>query len=123
MKRLRVAFIGDAFVDVQVSGVATLPSWGADASCDAVRLLPGGSCANAARHLGCLGSTQGIDVSFYAGTGNDEFGRYFRSVVTSEGISNEETLCVLPFPQSTCIILSGATDRAMVSCYSSVSRG
>ena len=46
-----VAFLGDACVDVQVAGVQALPGWGEDAEAQGVSLLPGGSCANAARHL------------------------------------------------------------------------
>lgn len=118
---MKVACLGDSFVDVQVSGISKLPTWGTDTSCEMVRLLPGGSCANAARHLGCLGAHYNIEVLFYSGIGADEFGQYFRKRVTSEGISSDETLHVLPCPQSTCVVLSGAMDRAMVSCYSSVS--
>ena len=119
--RFRVAFMGDAFVDVQVAGLSKLPAWGTDVSCEKVRLLPGGSCANAARHLGRLGTERGIIASFHAGVGNDEFGRHFRSVLAAEGHleATAHTLHELPCPQSTCVVLSGSHDRAMVSCYSS----
>ena len=52
----RVALLGDAFVDVQVAGLQERPAWGRDVTCDAVALLPGGSCANTARHLASLGA-------------------------------------------------------------------
>ena len=76
MGRHLVACLGDAFVDVQVAGVAALPSWGEDAECQGVSLLPGGSCANAARHLASIGREE-LSVSFFTCIGDDEFGRCF----------------------------------------------
>ena len=113
--------LGDAFVDVQVTGLRTLPSWGQDTECQGVVLLPGGSCANAARHLASLGRGQ-LSVSFCSTVGDDDFGRYFLSKVRDEGLlaAPDESVVVLDrVPQSTCIVLSGRADRAMVSCYSS----
>lgn len=72
--RRLVACLGDAFVDVQVAGVRALPSWGEDAECQGVSLLPGGSCANAARHLASIGQEE-LCVSFFTCVGDDEFGR------------------------------------------------
>lgn len=37
----RVAFLGDAFVDVQTTPIKQLPRWGQDETVDAVHLLPG----------------------------------------------------------------------------------
>ena len=51
----RVALIGDAFVDIQVSGLQRLPAWSEDRDCTGVQMLPGGSCANVARQLASLG--------------------------------------------------------------------
>ena len=116
-----VAMLGDAFVDVQVSGMYSLPSWGQDAECQGVQLLAGGSCANAARHLASLGRDQ-LTVSFCSAVGDDDFGRYFLSKLRDEGLlaRPDESIAVLEkAPQSTCVVLSGQTDRAMVSCYSS----
>ena len=76
---------GDAFVDVQVAGVAALPSWGEDAECQGVSLLPGGSCANAARHLASIGREE-LSVSFFTCIGDDEFGRWFLSKLKDEGL-------------------------------------
>ena len=76
MRRHLVACLGDAFVDVQVAGVAALPSWGEDAECQGVSLLPGGSCANAARHLASIGREE-LSVSFFTCIGDDESGRCF----------------------------------------------
>ena len=121
MGRHLVACLGDAFVDVQVAGVAALPSWGEDAECQGVSLLPGGSCANAARHLASIGREE-LSVSFFTCIGDDEFGRWFLSKLKDEGLlaaPDESVLVCAGVPQSTCVVLSGAVDRAMVSCYSS----
>ena len=121
MRRHLVACLGDAFVDVQVAGVAALPSWGEDAECQGVSLLPGGSCANAARHLASIGREE-LSVSFFTCIGDDEFGRWFLSKLKDEGLlaaPDESVLVCAGVPQSTCVVLSGAVDRAMVSCYSS----
>ena len=116
-----VAMLGDAFVDVQVSGLRSLPSWGQDVTCKGIQLLAGGSCANAARHLASLGRDQ-LTVSFCSALGDDDLGRYFLSKLREEGLlaRPDESIAVLEkVPQSTCVVLSGQTDRAMVSCYSS----
>jgi len=130
----RVACLGDVFVDLQADGVSGLPEWGTDHSASAVRLLPGGSCANTARNLAsiCQG---GISVSLFSTLGDDELGRFFLRRVTQEGLLDgvNPSLQLLPgVPQSCCIILSGmkpsvgaepaSADRAMVSCYSSTAR-
>ena len=116
-----VAFLGDAFVDVQVAGVQTLPGWGEDAECQGVSLLPGGSCANAARHLASIGRDE-LSVCFCTCVGDDEFGRWFLQKLKDEALLSapDKSVAVLAgVPQSTCVVLSGAADRAMVSCYSS----
>jgi hypothetical protein len=41
----RVAFIGDAFVDVQTTPIKNLPRWGQDETVDAIHLLPGTTVA------------------------------------------------------------------------------
>jgi sugar/nucleoside kinase (ribokinase family) len=124
MSRPRVALIGDAFVDVCVSGLERLPAWSEDRSCSGVRMVAGGSCGNTARQLASL--THGeFAVSFFTATGDDEAGALFRRTLLQEGllIDVERTVQVLPStPQSTCIVLSGPSDRAMISCYTSNER-
>lgn len=119
-----IALLGDAFVDVQVDGLSQLPAWGVDRACSSVRMLAGGSCANTARQLASLGGGA-AKVCFFSAVGDDEFGRFYRRELASEGAlaCAETTLVTLPgTPQSTCVVLSGPADRAMVSCYSSVGR-
>ena len=119
--RRLVACLGDAFVDVQVAGVQALPGWGEDAECQGVSLLPGGSSANTARHLASIGRDE-LCVSFFTCVGDDDFGRWFLSKLKGEGLllaPDESVIVMTGVPQSTCVVLSGAADRAMVSCYSS----
>ena len=120
----RVALLGDAFVDVQVGGVAILPSWGTDVSCSSVRLLPGGACGNTARQLGSLGAGE-TEVHFFSCVGGDEAGSHYVQTLEMEGIlaRPRQSLHVLSgVPQSCCVILSGSSDRAMCSCYETVHR-
>jgi sugar/nucleoside kinase (ribokinase family) len=135
---VRVALLGDIFVDLQAHGVSGLPAWGEDRMASAVHLLPGGSCANTARHLASIARSS-FCVSLFSTLGDDELGRHFLRRVIEEGLLHEPhaTLRLLPgVPQSCCLILSGVrhvpaadgaasaaeADRAMVSCYSSTSR-
>ena len=114
--------IGDAIVDVSVAGLTALPAWGRDRSCESVSLLPGGSAANVARQLGSIAAGECI-VVFLSTVGDDEAGRFFVRKLATEGtLANpQEDLVVLPStPQSTCVVLAGPTDRAMVTCYTSV---
>ena len=65
-----------------------------------------------------------LSVSFCTCVGDDDFGRWlwFLSKLRDEGLleSPDRSIVVLAgVPQSTCVVLSGAADRAMVSCYSS----
>ena len=123
-RRLRVAILGDAFVDVQVGGVDALPRWGADVSCSSVKLMPGGSAGNTARQLGGLALAE-MEASFFSCVGGDEAGAHYVQTLEAEGVlaSPRQTLHVLAdAPQSCCVILSGPADRAMCSCYETVHR-
>ena len=120
----RVALIGDAFVDFNLSGLQRLPAWGTDVPCAGVRMLPGGSCANTARQLGSLGGSS-IAASFFGAVGDDDLGRFFIRALSEEGhvVGAESTLHRLAgVPQSCCTILAGPSDRAMISCYTSNER-
>lgn len=109
-------------MDIQISGIPSLPQWGTDTPCNSVCLHPGGSCANTARHLASLVSELPFTVSFFSACGGDQFGKYFIRHLTSEGLLHKpsETIEILAdTPQSVCAVLVGAHDRAMISCYSS----
>ena len=119
----RIALIGDAFMDINLSGLARLPSWGIDVPCGGVKLTVGGSCANTARQLASVG--RDLHTTFFSCIGDDDMGAHFRNALRDEGlIKNTETsLHVLPnVPQSCCTILAGPSDRAMISCYTSNER-
>ena len=114
--------LGDAIVDLALCGCARLPAWGADVPVDSASLLPGGSCANTARQLGALGGKH-LEVSLFATIGDDELGRWFRTALFAEGNLAHAHLVVCEHtPTSLCAVLSGAADRAMATCYSSVSQ-
>lgn len=124
-RRRRVALIGDAFVDVQVSGVTDIPAWGTDVACSSVRLLPGGSCGNTARQLASLGLEKNLETFFFSVVGDDEAGRhYVRTLDEERGLTEPRaTLHVAEgTPQSCCVVLAGPADRAMCSCYATVHR-
>lgn len=117
-----VAIIGDTMVDIQVAGLQALPAWGADRDCRSVTMLPGGSAANVARQLGSIGIGR-VRVALFSTVGSDESGRFFLRALEEENVvaTPRETLVVLDdTPQSTCVILSGPEDRAMVTCYTSI---
>ena len=98
----RVAFTGDAFVDVNVLGLHRAPSFGSDTACSAVRLLPGGACANTARTLGALGRGQ-LEVSFFSAVGDDDLGRFYSKALSDEG--------VLQNPSSTLHVVLSSCER------------
>lgn len=120
----RVALIGDAFVDFNLSGLSRLPSWGTDVACAGVSMLPGGSCANTARQLGSLAGVS-VSTSFFGAVGDDALGSFFARALSDEGllVGTESSLIRIPgVPQSCCTILAGPSDRAMISCYTSNER-
>jgi sugar/nucleoside kinase (ribokinase family) len=122
--RHRVALLGDAFVDINLSGLARLPQWGIDVPCAGVRLTIGGSCCNTARQLASLGAGS-VRATFFSCVGGDSMGDHFRRSLLEEGLlaDCDTSLHRLDdVPQSCCTILAGPEDRAMISCYSSNER-
>ena len=118
---MEIALVGDAFVDVQVGGVQGLPVWGADRACSSVRLLPGGSCANTARHLASLCGGRRKTVLVCA-MGDDTLGKFYSEALAKEPQLSLRLVTLPDAASSSCVILSGADDRAMLSCYSSNER-
>jgi len=75
-----------------------------------------------ARQLGSIGTGE-CTVCFLSTVGDDEPGRFFMRTLVAEGAvaDPQSTIRVLPATsQSTCVVLSGPSDRAMVTCYASV---
>ena len=121
MSQKRMALLGDAFIDINLSGLVRLPSYGIDVPCQGVKMTVGGSCANTARQLASLGR-QKISATFFSSVGDDELGALFRRSLREENLlENPDTsLHILSgVPQSCCTILAGPSDRAMISCYAS----
>jgi len=127
----RVALIGDAFVDVQINGVSSIPAWGGCSECSGVQILPGGSCCNVGRQLASISGGE-LEALFFSTVGDDDMGRFYTRALAGEGLlaELEHTLCVRAgVPQSTCVILAGQSDRAMIdapgsnSCVSIESTG
>ena len=103
---------------------------------ESVKMLPGGSALNQGRHLHALGTrvrffgaalVSGaaalISVAARRGmsvreVGNDTLGRSLVQQVAGQGFPTETMKMFSNLPSSVCIVLSGPSDRAFVSCYS-----
>lgn len=111
-----IALIGDIYVDL-LCKVTELPEWGEDRLASTTLLSPGGSTANSARFLGALG---GVAVRLFAAVGDDAFGKHFLEQLAAECcVVTDGSVAVLKgVPTSVCVVLSGPSDRAFVSCNS-----
>eukprot|EP01083_Nonionella_stella_P000784 2256_1 len=111
---IRIATVGDSYVDIQTGNMCRIPKFGEDTVVDSVRLLCGGSAANMARHLGGLG----VSSRLFSPIGDDEFGKFFHRKLAEENSAKiDGSVVTLPgVAMSTCICLSGCDDRAFVSC-------
>ena len=117
-----VVFLGDAFVDIQTSTIASLPAWGEDRPVASVSTFAGGCVCNTARRFGALRDSVGRPTPLLCCvTGGDFLGNWFRTILEEEGLVGMYAVSALPKgePQSTCIVLTGSSDRAFVSCNSS----
>jgi sugar/nucleoside kinase (ribokinase family) len=103
--------IGDCYVDVVCENVPHLPRWGKDTHTSSVNIYSGGSGGNTSVHLAALGKS----VTFYYAAGKDEFGRFFEQNMKQAGV-NAQPIVYSSHPTATCVVLSGADDRAFVSC-------
>eukprot|EP00927_Polykrikos_kofoidii_P080375 TRINITY_DN77247_c0_g1_i1.p1 TRINITY_DN77247_c0_g1~~TRINITY_DN77247_c0_g1_i1.p1 ORF type:complete len:393 (-),score=51.73 TRINITY_DN77247_c0_g1_i1:87-1202(-) len=108
-----IAVVGDVFVDV-MARVQRLPEWDSDTEADYVKVLPGGSALNQARHLHALG----YPVRFFGAVGSDSFADLLLRHVAGQGFSTAGIRIFKDLPSSVCLVLAGAADRAFVSCYS-----
>ena len=138
-KKLNIitCFCGDAFVDIQTSKMSNLPRWGYDTSVNSVQILAGGSLCNAARRYGALvDSYTSMNVSGDDGdnavtlefqkpviqcvNGNDKLGQIHREILSTENFVNTNHIIIDDAgSQATCIVMTGESDRAFVSCNSS----
>ena len=106
----QVLVVGDLFLDMQVNGIKSLPSWNEDCLVDNIELLPGGSSANTARQL-CV--FPNINVDIFSVIGNDQLSQILINL-----IKDEQCNFILKRQNSsmqTCIVLSGDNDRSFIT--------
>ena len=97
--------LGDAFVDIIASGVASLPAtWGTDTLASGITQLGGGSAANAARNLASLIETEdepsGSSAFFHGAVGRDSLGAFMMAELEESGVVE-----VLPPPPPLLLLL------------------
>jgi len=109
---MKIVCLGDAFCDVLVANVAKLPSWGQDASCDAISFEAGGSALNTAVHLKSL--KPDWTVEFFGCIGDDVGGNLVSQHCAKHRVGMNATTRK-DMATGTCIVLSGSADRAFVS--------
>lgn len=104
--RLRAAVLGDAVVDVHVSG--TSPRVGSDVPA-AIRLEPGGQGANLAVRL----ARRGVDVRLGCSLADDAAGRMLRERLTADGVE----MMVAPAERTGAVVVLVDADgeRSMLS--------
>ena len=119
-QRRTIAILGDIFMDIVASRVNALPSWGGDCVVDNVTSCLGGSAANTARHLASLNDGSAWDVYLLGAVGLDANGKEALRVVNESGLmkwnGDDAVATVEGHSTGTCIVLSGDSDRAFVSC-------
>eukprot|EP00949_MAST-11_sp_MAST-11-sp1_P002924 g2924.t1 len=110
---MRVAFIGDAFVDILTSPIPHLPQWEHDVNCDSVSVMPGGSVVNSARHFGALSDEKPL---LAVTLGQDTLGKMMMATIREEGNVAMDHVQSVKIPMSTCLVLVGPSGkRAFVS--------
>lgn len=112
---VRFAVLGDAFLDISVGPLDSVPAPGADVEVDAVAQHPGGSALNTAWHL----AAQGVDTSLYAAVGRDRAAKTLMDALRLESKITEpsKSIATLNYqPTATCVALHGTgMDRTFIS--------
>ncbi|KDO35323.1 hypothetical protein SPRG_00172 [Saprolegnia parasitica CBS 223.65] len=110
---MRIAVVGDAFVDV-LAGIDALPQWGQDTPCaEAIQMQPGGSALNTATQLANLG---GSAVAYFSAMGADGFGDMLALHLAKHNVKSFAPQ-LASHPTGVCIVLTGQGDRAFVTHY------
>ncbi|NIS80160.1 MAG: carbohydrate kinase [Anaerolineales bacterium] len=115
MKRFLV--VGDANVDLIVSGLPTLPVLGQELLCDDFRMVLGGSSANCASWLTALGA----QVDFWGKVGCDPFGEFTIRELDRRGIGVDGMIEDPDIRTGVCVSLSYPDDRALITFLGSIS--
>lgn len=109
MKRFLI--VGDANVDIILSGLTSLPVMGQELEAANRSLLLGGSAANCACWLAGLGA----EVAFWGRVGEDEFGGFVVRAMQALGIDVTGLIRDPDVPTGLCIALSYPSERALIS--------
>ena len=104
--------IGDAFLDVQCSGLAQLPRWDADELVPRpIEFLAGGGGLNTACHL----ARAGRRVELRCALGDDDAGAKLRSAAANAGVAVVPLAAPAGAATGVCVVLSGSSDRAFAT--------
>jgi sugar/nucleoside kinase (ribokinase family) len=114
MKRFLV--VGDANVDIIVSGINGFPVLGQELSCESFSMHLGGSSANSASCLAGLGA----DVSFWGKVGADAFGDFVLREFQQRHIDTGNVIQDSLIHTGACVALSYSSDRALISYLVSI---
>ncbi|KAJ9466722.1 2-dehydro-3-deoxygluconokinase [Diplonema papillatum] len=123
---MRVVVLGDVYHDIVAGTVGSLPGWGEDRVVGNVKMTLGGSAANTARHLASLegGGGGGVETFLLGAIGDDTIGKLSLDTLRGSGLVpwwqgsdglHPVAICEKT-PTGTCVVLSGKSDRAFVSC-------
>ena len=103
---------GDAFLDVQCSGLARLPRWDKDELVPRpIEFLAGGGGLNTACHL----ARAGRRVELRCALGDDDAGAKLRSAAANAGVAVVPLAAPAGAATGVCIVLSGSSDRAFAT--------
>lgn len=121
---MKIAIVGDSFVDIGAGSIDHVPNWGEDVATSApIALSPGGSALNTCIHLQSLlrtspSSTDNHIISFYSAIGQDHYRDFICNFLNQEHGLELSHVAILPHqPTGVCIVLSGKDDRCFVTHY------
>ncbi len=114
MKRFLI--VGDANVDIVISGIDGLPILGQERTCETFTMLLGGSSANSA---GCL-SALGASVDFWGKVGGDALGDFVLRELHQRHIGVSHVIQDPTLRTGACVALSYTADRALISYMASI---
>jgi sugar/nucleoside kinase (ribokinase family) len=103
--------VGDANVDIILSGLPALPVLGQELEAAGSTVLSGGSCANCAAWLAGLGA----DVAFWGKVGRDMFGEFVIRAMRNRGIDVSKVVQDGDTPTGVCVALTYPVERALLT--------
>ena len=114
MKRFLV--VGDANVDIIISGINGFPILGQELSCESFSMHLGGSSANSASCLAALGA----NVAFWGKVGADPLGDFVLRELQHRNIDISSVIQDPSIRTGACVALSYSSDRALISYMASI---